>query len=90
MTEKDLLKGLGHIDGAYIEETRYEEKNKKSRIHWIRWGSIAAAVCLLFTFLLPLWNPPLTVQAEDLITVLKCRKETDPVMQGEIIWAHKR
>ena len=67
MTEKDLLKGLGHIDGAYIEETRYEEKNKKSRIHWIRWGSIAAAVCLLFTFLLPLWNPPLTVQAEDLM-----------------------
>ena len=23
-------------------------------------------------------------------TVPKCRKETDPVMQGEIIWAYKR
>lgn len=23
-------------------------------------------------------------------TVLKCRKETDPVMQGETIWAYKR
>lgn len=80
MNELDLMKGLSDIDDAYIDEAKMTKKNKSEKNLWIRWGSIAAVLCLLVTILWPLSNGTLQVRADNLMEGIS----PDPVEQTDL------
>ena len=48
MKENKLLSAVGQIDEKYIDEARPDRPKSKSRF-WVRFGAIAACICLLVT-----------------------------------------
>ncbi len=46
MKNERLLEAIGEIDDALIEGARYVPKAKKKAPAWMRWGSLAACLCL--------------------------------------------
>ncbi len=47
MKEKRLLKALGQVDKMYVEEAFPVQKTK--RHGWLKWGTLAACLCLVIT-----------------------------------------
>ena len=51
MKSKKLLDSMNLLDDKYIEEANPQNKRKKKRINWIKFGALAACICLMVTAL---------------------------------------
>ncbi|MFA7673441.1 MAG: hypothetical protein WCY62_06270 [Clostridia bacterium] len=47
MKSVKLLSCLGNVDERYIKEAVYEGKKKKKKTAWLKWGAIAACMCII-------------------------------------------
>ncbi len=61
MNAYDLLDALGGVDDAYLLSAEME-RTKQNKGIWLKWGAVAACICLIFTgtflFLLPIQKRP--------------------------------
>lgn len=55
MKEKKLLEALNEIDDEFIEEAK-PVKNKKGKIKYLKWITLAACFVLAISIAVPLWN----------------------------------
>lgn len=55
MKKEKLYEAIGEIDDNYINDAHLTTKKKKSRPAWIKWGAMAACLCLVVA-LFPLIN----------------------------------
>jgi len=51
MKNKKLLDSMNLLDDKYIDEANPQNKRKKKRINWIKFGALAACICLMVTAL---------------------------------------
>ena len=49
-----LLESIGYVDAKYLEKAENYVPKKKNT--WVKWGAIAACLCLVLGGLLPLWD----------------------------------
>lgn len=49
MKNERLLSNMNLLDDKYIDEANPENKNRKKKINWLRFGLIAACICLMVT-----------------------------------------
>ncbi len=51
MKNKKLLDSMNLLDDKYIDEANPENKKRKKKINWLKFGALAACICLMVTAL---------------------------------------
>jgi hypothetical protein len=64
MSEQRLLCLIGQIDDGYLEDV-HADVHRDRRGVWLRWGTLAACVCLMVTALFIFWPKPSDVPLFD-------------------------
>ena len=49
MKNKRLLDSMNLLDDKYIDEANPQNKRKRRKIKWVRFGTLAACICLMIT-----------------------------------------
>lgn len=53
MKREDISHAVGNIDSAYVQEIYGTSAEKKKRPVWLKWGAIAACLCLVIGIAIP-------------------------------------